>query len=81
MQQGNDIAQLVRLEEYQEARKHIFPSKGSLEWYLRQHRDELIAAGALLKIAGQWHAQLGRFDTTVLELGTRAAQRRPREEA
>lgn len=79
--ESSKLRQLMRLQEYQETRNHIFPSKSSQDWYVRQHRDRLVADGALLMIAGTWHVQPARFDEIVLELGAKAAQRRQREAA
>ena len=62
------LASLMLPDEYQKARQRHFPSKGSLEWYVRMHRGELIAMGAVLKHRGMWHVHADRFDQAVLKI-------------
>lgn len=71
----SNLDQLVRLIDYAEQRKRLFPSTNSLQWYVRNHRQALIAAGALLMHCGQWHVHIARFDAYVIEAGRAAAQR------
>jgi len=59
--------------DYRAARERIFYSDNSLHWYMRSHRDELVAAGALLKIRGVWFIHEPRFDDFVLTGGREAA--------
>jgi hypothetical protein len=66
---------LEKLPAYRLGRAHIFQSEGSLQWYVRKHRDRLIGAGALVLIAGQWYAHGDKFDAFVLEVGETAAKR------
>lgn len=75
MDEGNEITALEAPQKYREPRPNVFPSKGSLDWFIRCHREELIKARALLLIAGKWHVSPRRFDAVVLEIGQRAAQR------
>lgn len=70
---STNVADLVGLNAYRAARQHLFPSEGSLQWYLRRHRDRLIAAGALKLHAGRWLVHAPSFDAFVLELATAAA--------
>jgi hypothetical protein len=79
MSNNGDIDRLVTLADYQESRQHIFQSRSSLDWYVRQHKDALVAGCALLMIAGQWKAHADRFDRVVMEEGAKTAQRRQRE--
>lgn len=68
-----DLAALVSPAEYREPRQRLFPSVGSLQWYMRQHRTELVEAGALLMIAGRWTLHADAFDAYVLAAGKAAA--------
>jgi hypothetical protein len=70
----NSLKGLEKLPAYRLGRTHIFQSAGSLQWYLRKHRDRLIRAGALVFIAGQWYARSEQFDAFVLEAGQTAAK-------
>lgn len=65
---------LLPLAEYQEHRPNLFPSPHSLNWYVRQHRAELVEAGALVFHAGRWIAIPEQFDAFVLHAGKLAAQ-------
>lgn len=61
------LEDLRRPPEYQQARAHVFPSRGSIEWYIRVHRDKLLRAKALLKVGGQVFVHAERFDAFVLD--------------
>jgi len=69
-----DVSSLVPVPQYREQRQHIFPSDGSLDWFMRRNRDALRAAGAYLVIGGRRHVQPDRFDAVVREVGSRDAQ-------
>lgn len=71
-----DVSTLVLVPEYQAARQHLFPSATSLDWYVRVNRADLVAAGALLKIANRWRVQPARFDAAVMSIGAKQAQHR-----
>lgn len=68
------VADLTRLADYRESRQHLFPSKGSLDWFVRQHKTSLVQAGALLMVAGQWFADPVRFDGAVVSIGAERAR-------
>ena len=70
------LSELEKLPAYRERREHVYPSRGSLEWFVRLHKQELVEAGAILKVMGQWFAVPDRFDAYVVADGARAAQRR-----
>lgn len=76
MDHRNALDGVRPLPKYGEQRRHIFPSDNSLNWFVRQHRPDLVKAGAILLLNGQWHADAERFDEAVLEAGKRAAARR-----
>ena len=71
---ANAVSALVLLAEYRESRQRFFPSEYSLQWYVRQHKQGLVQAGALLLHAGRWFADAERFDAFVIEAGSKAAQ-------
>jgi len=60
-------------EQYHASRAHVFPSIESLRWFVRQNKEELRVAGALLIIAGRTKILPGIFDETVLKIGRRRA--------
>lgn len=66
---------LVPLSEYRQHRQRFFPSEGSLDWFLRKHRAELIEAGALLLHANKYFANTEAFDGVVVKAGSEAAKR------
>lgn len=76
MEQDPQLAGVRKLVEYRQPRAHIFPSDYALHWFARKHRAELIQAGALVMLAGQWLAVEDKFDAFVLEIGRREAQKR-----
>lgn len=48
--------------------QRFFPSLESLRWFLRGHREELIKAGALIKVARQVHLVRPEFDDAVIRV-------------
>lgn len=48
--------------------KRFFCSLESLRWFLREHRDSLIKAGALIKVARQVHIVRPEFDDAVIRV-------------
>jgi hypothetical protein len=75
MTEPNPMADMVKLAAYRLAREHLFASEGSLTWFIRKHRAQLIECGALLIHVGQWYANAERFDNYVLQAGQAAAKR------
>lgn len=67
------IEALAAPEKYRESRAHLFPSPQSLVWFIRRNREELVAKGALLVLAGRNHVDPFKFDEVVIEVGQRAA--------
>jgi hypothetical protein len=67
----SQLSDLLPLPEYREQRQHIFPSEGSLEWFVRQHRAELSDAGALVRVAAGTFAHAPKFDECVVKIGQR----------
>lgn len=48
--------------------KRFFCSLESMRWFLREHREKLIKAGALIKVARQVHIVRPEFDDAVIRL-------------
>ncbi len=70
--------QLPALDEFVDMRdllstvKHTFPSPDSLKWFVRQHRDELANAGALINITGRLRFHPPRFNQAAVAIARRA---------
>lgn len=67
------LAQVQPPEEYRQTRAHVLPSKGAVQWFIRQHKKELVDAGALLVIRGQWYVDPPKFDAVFLNVAQRDA--------
>jgi hypothetical protein len=72
MESTSPLAALKRPKDYRIGREHVFPSDGSLEWYMRARRPELERAGALVRVGGIWYVHAPRFDEYLLN-GRRVA--------
>jgi len=70
------LSAVLTVQQYQAQRAHVYPSEGSIQWYVRQHRAELVKAGALLLIAGRHFIQSEKFDAYVIGAGSTAAASR-----
>jgi hypothetical protein len=66
---------LVTPAEYRAAREVVFPTAESLRWFMRQHRADLVARGAIVAPTGRKLVSPGAFDSVVLEVGARRAGR------
>lgn len=53
--------------------KRLFPGLESLRWFIRENSNELVQAGALIKIRGQWHVVRPEFDAAVIDTMRRKA--------
>lgn len=69
-----DLSQVMPLETYRADRVHLLPSRGSLQWLVRQHKDRLVQCGALLLIRGTWYVNARPFDAELLAIGQAEAQ-------
>lgn len=68
--------QLLRPNDYRAGRIAIFPSSESFRWFVRQNRNELVQAGALMCPTGSWLVQPDAFDRAVMNIGVRRAAHR-----
>ncbi len=72
--------QLPALDEYVDLRallptvKTTFPSADSLKWFVRQHRNELATAGALINITGRLRFHPTRFSHAAVAIGRSAVR-------
>lgn len=71
--QHTDVSQLQRLAAYREQRPNIFPSVASLDWFMRNNRQQLVDAGALLMLTGRLMVDPPKFDAVVGEVGRQKA--------
>lgn len=55
--------------DYVSAAQNVFPSESSLKWFIRRHKQELVAAGALLIINRRSLIDPPRFDAAVIKSG------------
>ena len=62
-------------EDFRGPRQHIYPSRGSFQWFIRQHKSELVEAGALVCPTGRWLVQPEAFDQAVMQIGMRRARK------
>ena len=65
------LAGLLDLNDYQQRVSNIYPSRTSLDWYIRQHRARLIESGALLHIARKSWVVPEKFDACILSAAVR----------
>lgn len=65
---------LLAMEDYQKSRSHIFPSRASLDWFIRQNREALMELHALSWPTRRLMIQELAFDNAVLIIGQRALQ-------
>ena len=60
------LATLIKLCDYQAQREQFFASMGSIQWFLRLHRERLVAAKALYLLRHQWFVAPEAFDRAIL---------------
>lgn len=65
---------LLSMEDYQKSRSHIFPSKASLEWFVRTQRETLMELNALSWPTRRLMVNELAFDNAVVIIGQRALQ-------
>jgi hypothetical protein len=68
-------------DTWQANNKHLFPSEQALRWTLRQHRERLIKAGALIRLRGAWHGIEPKFTQELVKIGRADAIAAVREAA
>jgi hypothetical protein len=65
------LSELRPIKDLQRELANIFPTRGSLEWELRQHRRAYIDGGAIFEIAGRLVAHPATFQRIAIEIGAR----------
>lgn len=71
---ANQLSRLTTPDAYQADRANIFPSKTSLQWFMRSRRELLVAAKAVLVPTGRVMIDPVAFDGVVLAVGAQKAQ-------
>lgn len=66
------LQNLQSLEEYRKSRSHIFPSHGSIQWFIRQNREALVHLNALSYPTRKLLINASAFDEAVLFIGQKA---------
>jgi hypothetical protein len=73
------LSELLPLNDLQQRLKTIFPSLPSLEWEIREHRDEYVTGRALFRIGRRLMAHPDAFQRVALAIAARKVARgRPR---
>jgi hypothetical protein len=67
---------LQDIKQFQRANAHVFPSEYSLRWFYRQHRKELIEAGAVVELGGRFLINGPVFAETAIAIGSKVASAR-----
>jgi hypothetical protein len=62
------------LQQYREGREAFYPTEGALRWIIRQHRADLVAAGALAMPGQKLLIEPAKFDAAVLAIAQRRAE-------
>lgn len=57
-----------------EGRTHVFPSVGSLQWFIRNNKKLLLEKGALVRPTGKTLIVSSLFDEIVLQVGNSKIQ-------
>lgn len=70
------LSDLYRPEALRAANPHIWPSTASFGWWRRDHRSELLAAGAIFEISGRVLLHGPRTLQVALAAGAAQAKKR-----
>jgi len=68
---ATDEVRTVTPEEQQKRNPAMFPSISSIQWFMRAHREELAAKGAVISPTGRKLLVQPVFDQVVIEIGRR----------
>lgn len=74
------LAELISPQQYQAERQQLFPSMGSLKWFMRQRREQLATGQAIVFHAGRWLVHPASFDRVIVECSRAAALRATQDE-
>jgi len=67
------LDQYVDMRAIQPDLKHSYPTLDSFRWFVRNHREELARAGALINITGRLRFHPELFQQAAIEIGRKAA--------
>lgn len=68
-----DISEICSVDRYQTERTEIFPSRASIDWFIRKHRQRLWERKAIIAPTGRKLIAPQAFDSLVLEIGSEAS--------
>lgn len=68
-QPRHDFDEFVDKAAMQDQLKDSYPTPQSFAWFTRVHRDQLVAAGALIIVAGRQRFHPERFKDVIVEAG------------
>ena len=72
----NTLDDFVDLRELLPRVEQTFPTEQSAKWFVRQHRDELVEAGALIVLTGRLRFHPQRFKEAAVTIGRNLAKGR-----
>lgn len=56
------------MQVFWESHRQFFPSEGSLTWFVREHKAQLVKTGALLLMRGAWHVDELLFEQQMVAI-------------
>ena len=77
-QPAPNVGQLVHVSKLHPLVRDLFPTEGSVQWEIRQRKQQYIAGGALFEIAGRLLVWPEVFRRVALEEGARRLAARHR---
>jgi len=72
----NTLDDFVDLRELLPRVEQTFPTEQSAKWFIRQHRHELVEAGALIVLTGRLRFNPQRFKEAAVNIGRNLAKGR-----
>lgn len=74
------LQNLQSLDEYRKSRSHIFPSYGSIQWFIRKNREVLMSLNALSYPTRKMLINAPAFDNAVIIVGQQSVHGSKNEE-
>ena len=68
-QHATTLDDYVDIQSLLKAVEHTFPTQDSLRWFIRQHRNELVTAEALILIGKQFRFHPDVFKKVAVAIG------------
>ncbi|MDP3819908.1 MAG: hypothetical protein Q8R33_00385 [Burkholderiales bacterium] len=66
--ESTPLSPVKPLQAFWETHRQFFPSEGSLSWFVREHKAQLVKSGALLLMRGSWNVNETVFEQTMVEI-------------